>query len=327
MEKTAAAGTRHLVDPQVLPILDIFPPMELTAQTLTTIRATPPLPGAPPEIPPELISVPGASGAPEVGLRVFVPRAQARRRAAIYHIHGGGFVLGTAAMSDFANSARATEQNAVVVSVDYRLAPEAAFPGPLEDCYAGLCWIAANAQRLGIDPEGIMVLGESAGGGLAAALALLARDRGGPRIAGQFLIYPMLDHRTGGGDEVRPNPLTGEFIWTRAHNQFGWQAMRGSGVIDADRMGHFSPALAQDLSGLPPCFLATGSLDLFLEEDVEYALRLLRAGVPTELHLYDGAIHAFDLVVDAAVSQRFAADLSDALRRRLATTSSPQTYR
>jgi acetyl esterase len=312
-------STRHLIDPQVLPILERFPTMELNRETLALIRAAPPPlpPGVDPGDPPEVFNVPGRSGAPEVALRVFTPKGAAKRRPAIYHVHGGGFVLGTAAMMDPGNSARAVEQDAVVVSVDYRLAPETAFPGAIEDCYTGLCWTAANADRLGIDPDRIVVLGESAGGGLAAALTLLARDRGGPKIAGQFLIYPMLDHRTGGENGAAPNPVTGEFIWTRPHNQFGWQSMRGSAVIEPARLGHFSPALAQDLSGLPPCFMATGSLDLFLDEDVEYALRLIRAGVPTEFHSYAGAIHGFDMVLEAALSQRFAADLSAAIKRRL----------
>lgn len=317
MEKTALIGTRHLVDPEVLPILDIFPAMVLNAATLAVIRATPPALVVNPGEPPQVIRVPGAPGDPEVALRVFVPKGKAQARPAILHIHGGGYILGSAAMGDAQNRATSDAQNAVLVSVDYRLAPETPFPGPLEDCYAGLQWMAAHAQELGIDPDRIVVLGESAGGGLAAALALLARDRGGPRIAGQFLTYPMLDHRTGGDTEVTPNPLTGEFVWTRPHNQFGWQCLRGTQAIHPDRMAHFSPALAQDLSGLPPCFLATGSLDLFLEEDFDYALRLMRAGVPTELHCYEGAIHGFDLVPTAAVSRRFAADLSNALKRRL----------
>jgi acetyl esterase len=319
VKRTATVSTHHLVDREVLPILEIFPAMELNGETLAAIRATPPpaAPGVAPGDPPEVINVPGPPGAPDIALRVFVPKGEARRRPAIYHIHGGGYVLGTAAMMDAANSARAAEQDAVVVAVDYRLAPETAFPGPLEDCYAGLGWIAAQAPRFGIDPDRIVVLGESAGGGLAAALTLLARDRGGPRIAGQFLIYPMLDHRTGSEDEVTSNPLTGEFIWTREHNQFGWRALRGAEPIGPQRMGYFSPALATDLSGLPPCFLVTGSLDLFLEEDVDYALRLIRSGVPTEFHSYAGAIHAFDMVMEAAVSRRFAADLGSAIKRGL----------
>ena len=312
--------TRQLVDPELLPLLDLFPAMELSAATLAAIRAAPPPPppGVDPGDPPEIIHVPGQPGSPDVALRIFVPRGNSRQRPVIYHIHGGGFVLGTAAMMDAANSARANEQDAVVVSVDYRLAPETPFPGPLDDCYTGLCWIAAQARRLNIDAERVVVLGESAGGGLAAALALLARDRGGPSLAAQFLIYPMLDHRTGSDGADKPNPMSGEFIWTRPHNQFGWNAMRGSGAIEPKRKAHFSPALSSDFSGLPACFMATGSLDLFLDEDIDYALRLIRAGIPTELHSYPGAIHAFDMITQAAVSRRFATDLSNALKRVLA---------
>jgi acetyl esterase len=272
----------------------------------------------PPGAEPRTAAAPGRDGAPEVPLRIFAPQDAAKLRPAILQIHGGGYVLGSAEMSDAANHALAAEQDAVVVSVDYRLAPETPFPGPVEDCYAALEWLAANAEELGVDPSRIITFGQSAGGGLAAALALLARDRGGPKLAAQFLIYPMIDHRTGGDADPRPNPMVGEFLWTRELNRFGWTSLRGAAGIPGERIGHFSPALAEDLSGLPPAYIATGALDLFLEEDSDYALRLIRAGVPTDLHVYPGAFHAFDLMAEAKVSKRFAADLAAAFRQVLA---------
>jgi triacylglycerol lipase len=309
--------TRHLIDPELLPLLDLFPELALSVAALPEIRAMPmELFGVlPEEQKPEVVDVPGPAGAPDVPLRIFVPASGPTPRPAIFHIHGGGYVVGKAEINDLSNRSRCDEHQAVIASVDYRLAPETPFPGPLEDCYAAMSWLVANCERFGVDPNRIVVLGESAGGGLAAALALLARDRGGPRLAGQFLIYPMIDHRTGGDEDVRRNPTVGEFIWTRESNRFGWASMRGQSEIEADRLYHFSPALAGDLSGLPPSYIATGSLDLFLDEDVDYAVRLVHAGVPTELHVYPGAIHAFDSVVEADVAKRFAADLASALNK------------
>ncbi|MEE1613688.1 alpha/beta hydrolase fold domain-containing protein [Microvirga sp. CF3016] len=158
--------------------------------------------------------------------------------------------------------------------------------------------------------------GESAGGGLAAALAQLARDRGRFTLAAQILIYPMLDPRTGTPEAPVDNPLAGEFVWTRGHNRFGWQAMRGGQKIPDERLGHFAPALAQDLSGLPPAFLATGTLNLFVEETATYAMRLNRARVPSEFHLYPGGINGFDLT-DSSIAQQYRRDLAMALDRIL----------
>ena len=137
----------------------------------------------------------------------------------------------------------------------------------------------------------------------------MARDLGGPALAGQLLTYPMLDHRTGGDACPYRNPVTGEFIWTRASNRFGWSALRGAYAADDQRRGWFSPSLADDLSGLPPAYIATGSLDLFFDENLDYARRLAAAGVPVDLHSYAGAIHAFNAIPTAAISQRFTAGL------------------
>jgi acetyl esterase len=312
-------NSRHLIDPEVLPMLELLPSVELNLETLAQLRQVAPFADvalAPEQIP-EVVHVPGPDGAPDVALRIFQPRAPRATRPAIFHIHGGGYVSGSAAMMDLANASRAAEHDAVVASVEYRLAPEDRFPAAIEDCYAGLRWLADNAVRLGVDPNRIAIMGESAGGGLAAALALLARDRGGPGISAQFLIYPMLDHRTGGADDVRQNDTVGEFVWTRRHNQFGWSCLRGKQNIDADRIPYFSPSLATNVAGLPRCYMAAGSLDLFFEENIEYAVRLVRAGTAVEIHSYAGGIHSFDLVPEAAVSRCFAADLANCLKRWL----------
>ena len=204
-----------------------------------------------------------------------------------------------------------------VVSVEYRLAPETPFPGPQQDCFDGLSWLVANAEELGIDPARIAIIGESAGGGLAAATALMARDLGGPKLAAQVLIYPMLDHRTGGEACRWKNRTTGEWVWTRSANRFGWEALRGEYTAEDKRKGWFSPALANDLTGLPPTLLLTGSLDLFFDEDLDYARRLVDAGVPVELHSYPGAIHAFNMMAEAAISQAFARDMLGGIARLL----------
>jgi acetyl esterase len=160
-----------------------------------------------------------------------------------------------------------------------------------------------------------MVMGESAGGGLAAAVALMVRDRGEYQLSAQILFYPMLDHRVGGPDCPYSNPITGEFIWTKGRNQFGWSCLQGDYTLDDDRIGWFSPARAADVVGLPPTYIAIGALDLFLDEDLDYARRLVAAGVPCELHLYPGAIHGFNMVPTAAVAQQANRDLMAGIGR------------
>ena len=214
-------------------------------------------------------------------------------------------VMGSVEQMQAGPAALAAAAGVPVASVEYRLAPEHPFPAPQEDCHSALTWLAGQADALGFDAGRIIVAGESAGGGLAAALAIMARDLGGPAIAGQLLTYPMLDHRTGGDACPYQNPTTGEFIWTRASNRFGWRALQGDYKIDDARRGWFSPSLADDLSNLPPAYVATGSLDLFFDENLDYARRLVAAGVPVDLHSYAGAIHAFNAIPDAALSQRF----------------------
>ena len=310
--------TRHLVDPDFLPLIDLLPAMSFTPEALPTIRAESEgrfaFVGAPP-IEPEVKVIEGEGGPLEVYW--YDPAPGTRGRAALLHIHGGGMVIGSARSMQQAPLGMAAALGIPVASVEYRLAPDHPFPAPQNDCYAALTWLAANADALGVDPARIGITGESAGGGLAAATALMARDLGGPALAAQFLTYPMLDHRTGSDDCPYGNPATGEFVWTRAHNRFGWEALRGDYAAEDAHKGWFSPALAEDLSGLPPTWIGTGSLDLFLDEDLDYALRLVKAGVPVELHSYPGAIHAFNAIAEATTAKAFTRDLLGAMARML----------
>jgi triacylglycerol lipase len=310
--------SRHLVDPQIAPLLDM-PSLDLTAESLPEIRANPMFTGE--DLPPPPFPVREAFApvpdAPDVRLLVMDPPSRAKGRAAILFIHGGGMVVGSAdsALSDMPRMA--LEHDCVIVSVDYRLAPETPFPGPQEDNYGALLWLVDHAGELGVDPPRIVVMGGSAGGGLAASLTLMARDRGGPSLAGQVLIYPMLDWRTGGADDPYRNRHTGEFIWTREKNRFGWAALRGDYQPTDERKHWFSPALAETLADLPPAYIATGALDLFLDENLDYARRLIDCGVRTELHVYPGAIHAFDMVPDTDLGDQAAMDMKRALARLL----------
>lgn len=218
----------------------------------------------------------------------------AQKRATLLYIHGGGFVLGRPEMADDYLADLATELNVLIVAVDYRLAPEHPFPIPLEDCYAALAWIFNEGLALGVDKRKVMVMGHSAGGGLAAAVSIMARDRNEYRLAGLLMVYPMLDQRTGSTTSSADNPTTGTLSWSRGANRFCWECLQGAYALDDDRAALFSPALANDLSGLPPSFISVGALDLFLEEDVAFALALSRSGVPVELHVYPGVPHMFD---------------------------------
>ena len=299
--------TRPLVDKQIAPLLDMFPSLDLESVPIAEVReqsgrAYAMMP--PPPILPKEVIVPSVHGGPDIAVYLYRPAETKPDGGAILHIHGGGMVMGSAKDIQTSPAMLAVAAGVPVASVEYRLAPEHPFPAPQEDCHSALVWLASQADTLGFDASRIVVAGESAGGGLAAALAIMARDLGGPALAGQLLTYPMLDHRTGSDACTYANPTTGEFIWTRASNRFGWGALQGGYAADDARKGWFSPSLAGDLSNLPPAYIATGSLDLFFDENLDYARRLTAAGVPVELHSYAGAIHAFNAVPDAAISQR-----------------------
>jgi acetyl esterase/lipase len=311
-------SSKHLVDPELVPGLEAFPGLELDTERLATLRAGGLLMQAPgqklPEIEVSERAIPGPPGAPDVRLLLYRPKAAGSSRPAVLHIHGGGYVLGSPEIADAANQALARDLDCVVASVDYRLAPETVFPGNLEDCYAALKWLHAGAADLGVDASRIALKGESAGGGLAAGLSLLARDRGEVPLAFQLLVYPMIEDRS----PDTPHPFVGEFIWTRQANHFGWSSILGREPGGEGVSPYAAAARASDLSGLPPTCIAVGALDLFLEENMDYARRLTRAGVPMELHVYPGAYHGFPMVGDTGVGLRFERDCRDALRRGLA---------
>ncbi|PVG82234.1 esterase [Nocardioides gansuensis] len=260
--------------------------------------------------------VPGPEGAPEVRVRRYRPADHEGPLPALVYIHGGGFVVGSLDLYDADCRRIAAEVGAVVFSVDYRLAPEHPFPAGLEDCYATLVWVAENAGDLGVDPDRIAVGGESAGGGLSAGVALLARDRSGPRLCLQFLGIPEIDDRLE-TDSMRYLGV-GTPITTVANGEISWDSYLGAGVRGTDRVSPYAaPARATDLTGLPPAVVTVYEFDALRDEGIAYAQRLLSAGVPTELHVYPGAFHACTWLSHAAICQKILGDLVDALRRRL----------
>lgn len=260
--------------------------------------------------------LPGPDGAPAVRVLMYTPPTAAQPAPAVLHIHGGGYVMGRPEMNDARNRLLARDVGCIVMSVDYRLAPETPFPGGVEDCYAALVWLHRHAGDVGVDPRRIAISGESAGGGLAAALALLARDRGEVPVCFQQLIFPMLDDRT--GTMGAAHPYAGEFLWTAASNRYGWESLLNAAPGGDSVSPYAAAARAPDLAGLAPAFIAVGALDLFVEEDIDYARRLIRAGVPTELHVYPGAIHGYLLAPQARITQQADQDAAAAMRRALA---------
>lgn len=308
--------SRHLVDPDLLDLLDRFPSFHFAAQTLPDLRVWADRPVQTPSSADALIrarTIPTRDGH-AIEVRICMPAGAARQRPVMLHMHGGGYVMGSARMMDARNMATAAALDCVIVSVDYRLAPETRHPGPIEDCYAALLWLNAHADELGIDNRRIAVGGESAGAGLAAGLALLARDRAEIGLIHQHLLYPMLDDRTCRAPQ--PHPFAGEFIWTASHNEFGWTSLLGEAPGGDNLCAYAAPARSENLAGLPPAFLSVGALDLFLQENIEYARRLIRAGVPTEIHVYPGVFHGADVNAPNAPSSLDARrDSLDALRK------------
>ena len=208
-----------------------------------------------------------------------------------YWIHGGGYVLGSARQGDAFTVRAASELGMFAVSVEYRLAPETPYPGPLEDCYEGLSHLVGNAAALNLDTDKIIIGGVSAGGGLCAGLGLLVRDRRAFSVLGQLLLYPMIDDRN---VAATSDILADTLVWTRAANLFGWQSYLGDLYGSNDIPIYAAPARATDLSGLPPTYLPVGDLDLFLDENIAYAQKLTRSGIPTHFHVFPGAYHGFN---------------------------------
>jgi acetyl esterase/lipase len=259
-------------------------------------------------------TVPGPDDAPDVPVRIYRPTADASGlRACVFEIHGGGFLLGSIEMMDPWCQRVASEVDCVVVSVEYRLAPEDPFPAGLEDCYAALQWTAAESAALGVDAMRIAVAGQSAGGGLAAATAMLARDRGGPGLCFQLLEIPELDDRL---ETQSMKDFTDTPLWNRPNAIWSWKHYLGP--QEGEVSPYAAPSRAKDLSGLPPAFVSTMEFDPLRDEGILYALELLRAGVSVELHSYAGTFHGSGLVPTAEPSVRGTHDVMNTLKRSLA---------
>ncbi|GHH67923.1 alpha/beta hydrolase [Promicromonospora soli] len=267
----------------------------ITARTLPTLRVLTRLTGNARRPDAQIVSVDD-----DVSVHVFRPASARPRTPALLWIHGGGMVLGDAAQDSKFCRQIADQLGIVVVSVEYRLAPEHPFPTPLDDCYTALRWLAGQPD---IDPARIAIGGQSAGAGLAASLALLAKERGEIRPVLQLLSYPMLDDRTTTRTDIDPRRLR---IWSQKSNRFGWRGYLGSATAVGNVPPLAAPARYDDLSGLPPAWIGVGTNDLFHDEDVTYARRLQQAGVATTLHVVPGAYHNFDsLEAKAAISRAF----------------------
>jgi acetyl esterase/lipase len=288
-------------------IPDIVERRAVVAQLLSALEVPPN-----PNVATEDRTVPGPEGAPDIRVRIYRPVDATRTLPGIYFIHGGGMILGNIEEEDPVASAICEHVDAVVVSVEYRLAPENPHPAPVEDCYAGLLWMAAHATELGFDPDRLAVYGGSAGGGLTIATVLLARDRGGPPIRFQMPIYPMIDDRN---ETPSSHEITDIGLWDRDGNIEAWKWYLGDGKPDQ----YAAPTRCEDLSGLPPTFIDVGTVDLFRDEDIAFAQRLMQAGVPTELHVNPGAYHAAEVFApQSPLAERIWTRRYEALRRGLA---------
>ena len=286
-----------------------------TRARMTEMRSTLPQPTLPPNVLITDRQVPGPAENPDINVRLYQRKDLPKPAAALYWIHGGGMVMGSVEMNDPYCSNIADELNVLVVSVEYRLAPENPFPAPLEDCYAGLLWLWQAQEELGLDPTRIAVGGASAGGGLAAGIALAARDRGEIPLCYQQLVYPMLDDRN---TTRSSHAVQDSRTWNREANLAGWNAYLAGNAGKEDVSPYAAPARATALEGLPPAYINVGDLDLFVDEDVAYARAMADAGVPVELHIYPGAYHGSNSAVPtSALANRWSADELSALRRAL----------
>lgn len=254
----------------------------------------------------------------ELRVKIYEPKDRATTvLPAVYWIHGGGYVLGSPDGDDGFCEYMVNEVHCVVVSIDYRLAPEHPYPAAIEDCYAGLKWTAEHADELQIDPARLAIAGASAGGGLTAALALMARDRGGPEIAFQMPLYPMLDDRNETESSYEVNEENMPLAWNRESNIIAWDMYLGS--VRSDEISPYAaPSRADDLSKLPPAYTFIGQLDPFRDETIDYVARLAQAGVPVEFHLYPGCFHGFDAIFnEVEVSKRARSECIYALKKAL----------
>ena len=289
----------HL-DPLIAKAVSSEPSGSVEAETLSAMRAASDKPSASPS--------PGierrdyiVGGEPAVAVRVHRPADAVGALPCVFSMHGGGYVLGSCAMDDGRLDGWSRSYRCVGVSVEYRLAPETPYPGPLDDCHLGLKWVLDHHDELGVDPERIGVSGTSAGAGLAAALALLARDRGEVPLRFQLLDAPMIDDR-----QVTPSSRLDDLvIFGRDSSEFGWRSYLGDLYGKPEVPAYAAPARAGDLGGLPAAYICVGNVDGFRDEAIGYATRLNQAGVPADLHIYSGAPHGVKRFVDVPVARRY----------------------
>lgn len=266
-------------------------------------------------------AVPGPSGAPDIIVSVLSPRGLKERIAegaapvgAMYNIHGGGMMVGNRRMDVPRLVDLVLEFGIVAATVEYRLAPEHPDPAPVEDCHAGLVWMARSSEMLGIDPERIVIMGGSAGGGLSAGVSLIARDRGTVNLAGQMLLCPMIDDtNTTQSSYQYPRGNT----WTRQRNLLGWQSLLGNRVGTDAVSIYAAPFRATDLADLPPAFIEAGSAEMFRDENVEYANRIWATGGTAELHIWSGGFHGFDFFAPETELARAALDARRSWLKRI----------
>lgn len=313
---------KERIDPDMIPILEALYEMgfkihlnelEETRAGLATLlqnltAAAPPIEG----IDISVQEAPYPDGSFNVPLRIYRATGNTETLPVMYWMHGGGYVLNRAEDDDPVASYLALALNCVVVSVDYRLAPENPFPIPMEDCYVGLKWTYDSAETLGIDPARIVIGGQSAGGGLTAGLAQMTRDRGEVPLLYQLLVYPMLDDRN---LEQASDTVDDTYVWSRESNLLGWRYYLGQEPGTENTPLYAAPGRTEDLTNLPPAYMYLGDIDLFMAEDLDYASRLIQAGVLTEVHVYPGGVHAFDnLGATTALAQRCIADRDRTLK-------------
>jgi acetyl esterase/lipase len=317
MRYGAAVNGQDLLDPEIAPLTPTIDLDGLDEAMLAQMRLPVPGLGSTAAVAREDITIPGE---PNVTVRVHRPVGASGTLPAMLRIHGGGYVLGSYDMDDPTFEEWCPRFGLVGVSVEYRLAPETPYPGPHEDCFRALRWMHDNAAQLGIDPARIGISGISAGGGLAAGVTLRARDEGVP-IAFQLLEAPMIDDR----QITVSSQLDKLLVWSRGANTFGWKSYLGSVYGTDDIPVYAAPARATDLAGLPPTFVNVGGADGFRDEDIDYAMRLNGAGVPTELHVYPGGPHGYQMFQDSTIARRSQRDRDEwlgVILERLAETSS-----
>ncbi len=315
--------TERRYDPEILPLIPMLPVeadwSDMPAARAEMVEMIGSMVGAMPA--PQGVGwddrwIPGPTGAPEVGVRVYRPDGADGADGAlpgVLYIHGGGFCVGDLETEHLGIAQTAVAADAVVVSVDYRLAPEHPFPSGIEDCYAALAWMTKNASELGIDAERVAVMGGSAGGGLAAGVALMARDRSGPSLCFQVLNIPELDDRL---ETPSMKQFTDTPLWNRPNAIVSWRYYLGE-MLGGDVSPYAAPARAEDLRGLPPAYISTMEYDPLRDEGLVYAMRLLEQGVSVELHQFPGTFHGSSLIRDAEVSRRSSEEMMAALRRGL----------